>query len=173
MGNRKGRPATFEAFIKKRTIKRGKRDAGGIDWWRVSDKYFIPLLDPWVKELQAKEDLIAQTRASGERKIRIALDNAPAHKSKETGRVLTLLEIARVIWPAQSPDLNAIEHAWDYIRAQIRKRKHRPRTDAEVIAAWEEEWLKIPVETINKWVLSIEDALKKCIASGGDNSYHG
>jgi transposase len=84
-----------------------------------------------------------------------------------------LLDIARMIWPAQSPDLNAIEAAWDYIRRQIKKREKFCSTNEEVIQAWEEEWAKIPVEIINQWIDSIRERLQKVIDSGGKNTFHG
>jgi transposase len=100
------------------------------------------------------------------------LDNAAAHKSVQTGQTLNLLDIARLAWPPQSPDLNAIEHCWDYIRAQIKKRKHVPRTEEEVITAWEEEWQNIPVSEINKWIENLEKQLRKVVDHNGDNCFH-
>jgi transposase len=71
-------------------------------------------------------------------------DNAGAHKSRHTQMVLSLLDISRIAWPPQSPDLNPIEHCWDYIRAQIKKRKHVPTTDNEVIQLGRKNGLKYP-----------------------------
>jgi transposase len=122
--------------------------------------------------LQAKEDLQRATRYhDGE--IRLVADNAAAHKSHHTQRVLSILDISRIAWPPQSPDLNPIEHCWDYIRAQIKKRKHVPTTDDEVIQAWEEEWAKIPIERINGWIEHLEKQLNKVLDCGGDNCFHG
>ena len=78
------------------------------------------------------------------------MDNIPVYYSKFTNRILQLLDIVCIVWAPQSPDLNAIEHAWDYMRRQVRERVPFPVTEEEVIAAWEEEWQQIPQEEINK-----------------------
>ena len=54
-----------------------------------------PLLKPWMDALQAKEDLQRATRYhNGE--IRLVADNAAAHKSYYTQRVLSILDISRI-----------------------------------------------------------------------------
>ncbi|PQE32789.1 hypothetical protein CJF32_00001269 [Rutstroemia sp. NJR-2017a WRK4] len=62
IGNRKGRPAIFEAFKKAHSIGRGKKGSGGIDWFRLCEKYVVPLLKPWLDKLQEKEDQRRSTR---------------------------------------------------------------------------------------------------------------
>jgi len=47
------------------------------------------------------------------------------------------------------------------------------KIDKKVISAWEEEWAKIPIPEINKWVEDLEKQLCKVIDSAGDNSSHG
>jgi transposase len=172
VGRRCGKPATFEVFVKNHAIKRGDQDKGGIDWWRLNDKYIQPLLKPWIDKLQQKEDY-QQTTRTHDGKVCLVADNAAAHLSKHTRRILSLLDISRIAWPPQSPDLNPIEHCWDYIRAQIKKRKHCPTTDDEVIQAWEEEWAKIPQEKINGWIDALENQLRKVLACDGNNCFHG
>jgi hypothetical protein len=98
--------------------------------------------------LQAKEDLQRAMRYH-DREIRLVADNAAVHKSHYTQCVLSILDISQIAWLSESPDLNPIEHCWDYIQAQIKKRKHVPTTDDEVIQAWEKEWAKIPIKHIN------------------------
>lgn len=94
-GKRHGVPASFEVYVKNNAIHRGDRDKGGIDWWRLVDKYIQPLLKPWMDALQAKEDLQRATRYhDGE--IRLVADNAAAHKSHHTQHVLSILDISRI-----------------------------------------------------------------------------
>ena len=40
-------------------------------------------------------------------------DNARAHRARITNRYLEQAAIVRLDWPARSPDLNPIEHAWE------------------------------------------------------------
>lgn len=48
-------------------------------------------------------------------------DNDPKHKAKLVQEFLKNMKINRLEWPAQSPDLNRIEHLWDVVEREIRK----------------------------------------------------
>ena len=46
-------------------------------------------------------------------------DNAPSHRSKETRINLALRQIPCVKFPPYSPDLNLIEHVWNWMKNWI------------------------------------------------------
>ena len=50
-------------------------------------------------------------------------DNARAHRARITNRYLEQAAIVRLDWPARSPDLNPIEHAWDMLQKAISSRQ--------------------------------------------------
>ncbi|CZS92399.1 uncharacterized protein RAG0_02841 [Rhynchosporium agropyri] len=140
---RKGKKPTLENYMKRHGTIRRDRKNGGYDWLRVTSKYIEPLLDPWIEELQEKENLRISTRRH-ESRIEVVMDNASAQRSKYTNKIMNLLDIVRVAWPAQSPDWNPSERAWDYVRAQIKKKNLHCHTEEKCTKAWEEEWALIP-----------------------------
>ena len=73
-------------------------------------------------------------------------DNAPCHAAEYVTWWLQTHSINRMAWPAQSPDLNPIEHLWDHLDRQVRKRKTLPTSLPMLEAALLEEWARIPVE---------------------------
>jgi transposase len=49
-------------------------------------------------------------------------DNASVHSSKVTKDALNDLNIEVMDWPAQSPDLNPIEHFWSHVARELKRR---------------------------------------------------
>ncbi|GFW24253.1 transposable element Tc1 transposase [Trichonephila clavipes] len=49
-------------------------------------------------------------------------DNAPCHRTVAAEQLLESLETKRMDWPARSPDLNPIEHVWDFLGRRLAAR---------------------------------------------------
>ena len=63
-------------------------------------------------------------------------------------------------WPAQSPDLNPIEHVWDELEQRLRARPSCPTSVCDLTNALLEEWSKIPINTLLYHVESLPEELK-------------
>ena len=70
-------------------------------------------------------------------------------------------------WPAQSPDLNPIEHFWDHLERCLRDRSDPPRNLVNLEVQLKEEWEKIPRRVFLKLIDSMPQRIEACIANNG------
>ncbi|GFV32137.1 DDE_3 domain-containing protein [Trichonephila clavipes] len=73
-------------------------------------------------------------------------------------------------WPAYSPDLNLIEHAWNALSRRVAQRTVPPRTIQELKTASREEWDNIPQGLFNSLGKSMENKCKMCISAYGQHA---
>ena len=75
-------------------------------------------------------------------------------------------------WPAQSPDLNPIEHLWDHLK---RKLEEYERAPGGILELWERvqvEWDKIEPEVCQKLIESMPRRVEAVLkAKGGYTKY--
>jgi len=97
-------------------------------------------------------------------------DNATPHAQHFISTVYSLAGVKRLLWPGNSPDLNAIEKAWPWIKK--RTSFHGPaRGKKELSKRWNEAWKALPQSQIQKWIEGIPHNIKKVIELEGGNEY--
>ncbi|GFY09308.1 transposable element Tcb2 transposase [Trichonephila clavipes] len=72
-------------------------------------------------------------------------------------------------WPARSPDLNPIEHVWDFLGRRLAARTLPPVTIRELRLALQDEWAAMPQQLIDTLILSMGRRCETCLAVRGDH----
>ena len=107
-----------------------------------------------------------------------AADNDPKHgayynkkylekKAAEGGGRLAIMD-----WPSQSPDLNPIEHIWNWVKRELGKKGARPSSE-DVLCEWVQEvWSRVPNDLITALIEGMPRRVAAVIrARGGVTKY--
>lgn len=99
-------------------------------------------------------------------------DNARPHTARLTMDFLNRHNVQLLPWPSRSPDLSPIEHLWDHLGRQLRRRPQQPITIPQLEQALQEEWQRIPNDVIRRLTFSMRRRVLACInANGGHTKY--
>jgi hypothetical protein len=81
--------------------------------------------------------------------------------------------MAKIPWPAKSPDLNPIENLWGIMVRQAYAGGRQYNTVAELRAAVEASWNAIPQETMRRLIESMPNRTDEVMEANGwqINSY--
>jgi transposase len=141
------------------TGKLVRKSKNGIDFWRYYKEIMLPKLIPFAQECQKERpDTLVQE------------DKAPAHDHHHQGPVYDLHHITRLLWPGNSPDLNAIEPCWPWMKKTTTARG-APSTKATMETAWIQAWSTLPQSQIQAWIERIPRHVQEIIRLEGGNEY--
>ncbi|GFT41760.1 transposable element Tcb2 transposase [Trichonephila clavipes] len=96
-------------------------------------------------------------------------DNAPCHRTVASEQLLESEDVKRMDWPARSPDLNPIEHVWDFLGRRLSSRTLSPVTIRELRLALQDEWAAMPQQLFDTLILSMGRRCETCLAVRGDH----
>ncbi|GFU81062.1 transposable element Tcb2 transposase [Trichonephila clavipes] len=96
-------------------------------------------------------------------------DNAPCHRIVAAKQLFESEDIEGMDWPARSPDLNPIEHVWDFLDRRLEARTFPPVTIRELRVALQDEWAAMPQQLIDTLILSMGRRCETCLAVRGDH----
>jgi len=137
-----------------------RKDKEGIDWYRYQKEILLPKLISF-----ARECMIDRSNTM------VQEDKTPAHASHHQDVIFMNASILRLLWPANSPDLNAIEPCWWWMKRQT-IRKEASRSRIAMTKAWTTCWKqKLTQERIQKWIRRISRHIQQIIEVGGGNEY--
>ena len=136
-----------------------RNSRGGIDFWRYYKEIMLPKLIPFAKKRQkTRPETLVQE------------DNAPAHAHHHQARVYELHSVQRLLWPGNSPDLNAIEPAWPWMKKTTTARG-APQSKRQMEKAWYKAWDDLPQSSIQAWIERIPHHIQEIIRLKGGNEY--
>jgi transposase len=88
-------------------------------------------------------------------------DNDPKHTSRIAHEWLENNKVEVLKWPAQSPDLNPIEHLWHRLKRQLAAYEIEPTSIDDLWERVEAEWEKIPPQVC----IDLIESMPRCIAA--------
>ena len=96
-------------------------------------------------------------------------DNARALRARITDQYLEQATFC-MEWPARSPDLNPLEHAWDMLQTAVSSRPVQPASVQELRQALLEEWDQIPQYKIRRLISSMRRRCQAVIEAWGHHT---
>jgi len=94
-------------------------------------------------------------------------DNDPKHTSRLAQDWFKRKKLDVLDWPASSPDMNIIEHVWEYLDRRVRTRSPLPRNQNDMWTALQEEWAQIEMEYIEKLFQSMPERVATLVKAKG------
>lgn len=153
----------FNVRFTKKTVKHG---GGNIKIWGCFS-WFGPGPIHWIREIMDQhvytnildEVMFPYADENMPLKWTFQQDNDPKHTSKKAKEWFRTNKVSVMEWPAQSPDLNPIEHLWKDVKVEVAKL--RPKNANDLWTAVQKVWSEIPIQRCQRLIESMPD---RCVA---------
>ncbi|XP_061191699.1 uncharacterized protein LOC133199913 [Saccostrea echinata] len=99
-------------------------------------------------------------------------DNARPHRARIVKDYLSHESIETMTWPTMSPDMNPIEHLWDYLGRRINQRTPRCEYLQDLKDALIQEWRQFPQNRLRRLVHSMRRRVKELYKSCGGCTHY-
>lgn len=141
---------------------------GGIMWGRRTP---LVVMEGAVSALRYMNDILRPIVQPYRQHIGEAFvfmdDNSRPHRAHLVNEFLQDNDIARLEWPACSPDMNPIEHAWDMLKRAVYGRIDPPTTLRDLRRIVVEEWDNLDQQCLDELVDSMPRRIQACINARG------
>jgi len=127
---------------------------------KITAKKYITVLQnhliPYMNTLENKEN------------VKFQEDNAPIHTARIAKKWKDENNVISLPWPAQSPDMNPIEHLWDELERRIRSCKPLPKSKEDLWQMLQKEWYNIDANVYQNLVDSMPRRIAAVMQSKGN-----
>ncbi|GFU67227.1 transposable element Tcb2 transposase [Trichonephila clavipes] len=128
-------------------------DGGTVTGLRYRDEFLDPYVRPYAAAIG--NDFILMD------------DNARPHRARIVEEYLEDHGLERMEWPARSPDLNPIEHLWDYLGREVAALNPPPRYLHELKQGLLCVWSSLPIPVSDNLIHSMGNRCRQCIQVRG------
>lgn len=134
-----------------------KTDLVFLDQFLNAEQYIQNILEPVVQPF---------AEALG-RNLTLMHDNARPHVARVVTDWLNEARIEVLPWPAQSPDLNPIEHAWDMLQRRCLPHMDAIQNRRQLQELLSQQWNLLPQEDLDNLILSMPRRCRAVLNSRG------
>lgn len=137
---------------------------------RMNKEQYVAILEKELLPSIAAFDIAPDMPSSDQ--VIFQQDNDPKHTSKHAREWFCTQGIKTLPWPANSPDMNPIEHLWSQIKKSLGSYPEYAKSMQELYERFECEWAKVTPEACQRLIASMPTRIKAVLkARGGHTTY--